>query len=175
LVEDFSSHKDKVELLTKGYSELAEVKHGLKDTLSPSIYEQLKLGGRSAQESEDFYTLPDVYEFEDDEPPTLNNPFYHTYRVEPGLIPEKKKAVPKPAEGEEAAKPKQERKPKWVQRGGYSLKRGFSSTPNDLEYQYQLRMDRFKRKMLNKSKGDLTALGLRHPVLNMTKVGLRNR
>lgn len=164
-----------MELLTKGYSELHEVKHGLKSSLSPSIYEQLQLGGRTGDTGDSFFTMDEFYEMDDDEAPTENNPFYHTYRIEPGLKPDKKKAVPKPAEGEEGAKPKQEKFPKWNQRGGYSLKRKFSSTTYDPEYQYQLRLDRFKRKMLYKSKGDLDAQGLRHPVLNMTKVRLRNR
>jgi hypothetical protein len=176
LIEDYSSHKDKAQFLIKGYSELALVEAGMKETVSPSIYEQLQLGGRTSQLDEEYHTIPELYEAEDDEPPTsYSNPFYHRYRVEPGLFPPKEKKVAKPAEGEEAAKPKQERKPKWGQRGGYSLRGKFSATTTDPEYQYQLRLDRFKRKMIAKHRGDLTALQLRDPILNMTKVGIRNK
>lgn len=117
-----------------------------------------------------------MFDADEDLPPTLDNPFYHTYRIEPGIKKGKEKALPKAAEGEEeGSKPKHERKPKYHRRGGYSLRRGFSATTSDPEYQYQVRLDRFKQKMMSKTKGDLTALGLRHPVLNMTKAGIRNK
>ena len=104
--------------MTKGYSELALVEAGLQDSLSPSIYEQIGLGGRTKDQSDNFFSMEEVLDAEDGEKETVNNPFYHTYKIDPLFKKGKPKASerPKKPEVSEDAK-KIEKKPRWTRKG----------------------------------------------------------
>lgn len=161
-------------MLIKGHRQLDQAKAGEIDHVSPSIYEQLGLGGRTSELSEDFSTIEEVINSEDT---SDYNPYFNTYNAVE-YPNEKRRAARAASKAKKAAGEKPEKitkgRPPYKQRGGYSVFKGFSVLP-DVESLYETRLMRFKHKMSHRYAGNLDALGLRSSVINTTKAGLRNK